>query len=149
MPSPSEIHDSEVVLRRVPPSGSVDSVCPRPEGGMRATSAHLSIRHRRDEIGVSCSRLLMTSPSELLELLRKQGIDPVGWFVCRMFVSDIREAGLEVVCVDDDHDPGHCEIRGQGGVEFPSKANKRLSKINRILTDDEVAILQAGDSIDD
>lgn len=100
-----------------------------------------------------CTRLRQTSPKALLADLQNDRIDdPTGWFVCRMFVRDVRSLGLEVIHKPTDRDPGHCEIVGKGESQtlaFPNKQSQRLAKTTRILTADEVATLKAGDVLTD
>src|SRR2546430_275631 len=104
------IADDEVILRRVPPSTSnvvSTKLCPQ-TGGLRATSIRMSTLP--GEEGLSCTRLRQTSPQGLLADLLNDSVDPTGWHVCRVFVSEVRALGLEVIHKPTDRDPGHCEI---------------------------------------
>ena len=147
MSYPEEIGNKEIILRRIPPSGKIESTQVRPEGGLRAVSFHLQIK--KGETGLSCSRLLLTSPRELLEQLKCYGIPKEGWMVCRMFASDIRDLSLEIVYCKTDQDPGHCEIRSTPNHPYPKTIRSKLAKKTRILTEDEVDGLQAGDELRD
>lgn len=144
MASEEPIGDDEVILRRIPPSRlGMDSTKPLPNG-RRATSLHLATKP--GEVGLSCSRLRQTSPRELLAELVGADIDPTGWMVCRIWVRDVRQLKLEVIHKPTARDNGHCEILGASGMlAFPNNQNSRLAKETRILTDDEVATLNAGD----
>lgn len=146
------IGDDEVILRRVPPS-TPDVVstkaCP-PTGRLRATSIRMSTFP--GEEGLSCTRLRQTSPQELLADLRNDLVDPTGWYVCRMFVSEVRSLGLEVIHKPTDRDPGHCEILGKSQsttLAFPNNKSQSLAKRTRILTASEVVTLKAGDMLVD
>lgn len=140
-----EISDDETILRRIPPTDEVPSTQPRPEGGLRATSAR--IKKKKGETGLSCSRLLQTSPRELLEQLRLDDMSPKGWMVCRIHVADVRALGLDVVYVPADRDPGHCEIRATASRSFSKSIPSILARKTRILTAEEVETLQAGDQL--
>lgn len=143
------IDDDEVILRRIPPSKlgpgvAMESTALRAEGGLRATSVRLSTR--QGEHGLSCTRLRQTSPRALLDELIQEAIDPAGWMVCRIRVRDVRLLGLEVAHKPTNRDPGHCEVVGPGGgLSFPNNRSSKLAKLTRILTEDEVASLKAGD----
>ena len=145
------IADAETILRRIPPSTpTMSSATARPEGGLRAASIRLSTKD--GEVGLSCTRLLQTSPQSLLADLLNDSIDPAGWLVCRIFVRDVRSLGLEVIHKPTDRDPGHSEILGRDKgqtLAFPNTKNQRLAKKTRILTPEEVATLKAGDSLSD
>lgn len=147
MKYPEEIGDKEIILRRIPPSGNIESTQVRPEGGLRAVSIHLQIK--KDETGLSCSRLLITSPKELLDQLEFSGIPKQAWMVCRIFASDIYDLGLDVVYCKTELDLGHCEIRPTPNQSYSKTIRSKLAKKTRILTEDEVDSLQAGDELRD
>ena len=138
------IGDEEIILRRIPPPRiGMDSTKPRPNGGLRATSLRLSVKD--GETGLSCTRLQQTSPQALLNDLASDKIDPADWLVCRIFLRDVRKLDLEVIHKPTDRDPGHCEILGTKGVlSFPNNKSQQLAKATRILTNEEVATMQAG-----
>ena len=132
-----QINDAEVLLRRVPPtSDSFQTVCDRGDGPSRAVSAAMSTRS--DEEHLSCSRRRLTSPRQLLDDLRHDGIDPVGWHVCAFLVSDVRALGLEVVFTPTDRDRGHCSITDKNGLAFPNKKSQKLARRTRILAEGEI-----------
>ncbi len=142
------VEDDEVILRRIPPSTrDLASTTARPDGRLRATSVRLS--RRDDEAGLSCSRLVLTSPTDLLNQLHEQEIDPAGWLVCRIFVKDVRDLGLDVMPKPMENDPGHCEIYAADFKPFPNKKAAKLAKKTRILMDEEVNRLKAGDKIEE
>ena len=140
-----EIDHKEIILRRIPPEGHVSSTQPRPEGGLRASSVRLL--NKKGESRVSWSRLLITSPKQLLAQLTLDGISPQGWMVCRIAVSEIRKLGWEVVCCRTEQDPGHCHVVETDRHPFTRKLWKKVSVKTRILTPDEVASVQAGDEL--
>ena len=141
------IASDEIILRRIPPDSISASTQARPEGGLRATSFRL--KPAPDEEGISCSRLKQTAPTQLLELLKNQNISPSGWLVCRIRVSDVRKLGLDVVHVPTDEDPGHCEIRSTSNQPLNDRVCSKLAKTTRILTEEEVTRLQAGDILNE
>ena len=69
--------------------------------------------------------------------------------VCRMFASDIHDFGLDIVYCKTKQDPGHCEIRPSINQPFSKTIRSKLAKKTRILTEDEVDGLQAGDELRD
>jgi len=138
MIEPTEIPDDEIILRRIPPGCAKRSE----DGGRRPESDRLL--PRGDEQGVSCNRLRLVSPQDLLNDLERQDMDPAGWMVAAISVGDVRDLGLEVVATPGPVD-GHCEIRPAEGQKFKQKPFRRLAKRCRILTDNEVAVLNAGD----
>ncbi|REK28139.1 MAG: hypothetical protein DWQ45_25265 [Planctomycetota bacterium] len=134
------IDNSEVLLRRVPPSADhFRTICERGDDGFRATSAVMSTR--QDEQHLSCSRLKFVSPQFLLDDLWNDGIDPEGWYVCRFLVSDVRMLGLEIAFTQTDRDPGHCSITASGGLAYPNNKAQKLARRTRILTEEEIADL--------
>ena len=143
----AEIEHKEIILRRIPPEGQVSSTQPRSEGGLRAASVRL--QNRKGENCVSWSRLLITSPGQLLEQLALDDISPEGWMVCRIAVSEIRKIGWEVVYSRTEQDPGHCHVIETERHPFTRKLWKKVSLKTRILTPDEVTSVQAGDDLAD
>lgn len=138
------VSGEEYIIRRVPPStgkmtyskGKSDS----PNARKRATSA--SLNRRPLELGLSCSRLIITSPSQLLAQIDLSIKD--GWEVCVWKVNDLPE-GLSVVItpsVPQELDPGHCEIRSPG---FSERLKSKLAQASTILTDNQVEKMKAGD----
>lgn len=143
----SAIEDAEVLLRRVRPSTpQQEFVAQCGDGSLRASS--WAMRTQAGEHGLSCTRLLMTSPRALLEQLSD---DSTGWQVARFYARDVREAGLEVIHLPTDTDPGHCELRGPSRSPYPNKKSQCqwLAKRTRILTDIEVQDLRSGDLVAD
>jgi hypothetical protein len=129
--------DDDVLLRRVPPSSeSFQTLDQRADGGFRAVSAVMSVS--KDEEDLSCSLRRITSPRELLDNLRNDGIDPVGWHVCWFLVSDVKELGLSIAHTPTDRDPGHCSITSQDGLAYPKNKAKKLARRTRILADHEL-----------
>jgi hypothetical protein len=151
------VASDEILLRRVPPS-TQDFVTVRADGGIeRPTSVTLRTRRNTSEQSLSCTRLKMTSPSELLGQLALGGspMDASGWRVCCFLASDLLQ-------LDDDgdgkltvvHEPriippvdlGHCGIYGSAGRPYPQAkgVSARLARIARMLTEEEVANTKAG-----
>lgn len=132
------ISDADILLRRVPPfSEKFQTIVERADGGFRAVSSVMSTR--RDEDYLSCSLSRITSPSQLLDDLREDGLDPKGWLVCCFLVSDLKDLGLEIIHTPTDRDPGHCSITSRGGLAYPNNASKRLARRTRILEDHEIS----------
>lgn len=131
----------EYIIRRIPPSRpNMDFIAKKSETRSRATSA--ALYRREGELGLSCSRLLITSPAELLAQVNASHRD--GWGVCIWKVSEIPD-GLSVVivpCNPPDLDPGHCEIRS---TDFTDRLKSKLAKASTVLTPKEIESLQAGD----
>lgn len=143
MDSPEQIAGHEVILKRIPPwPEHIMSVGDR---GQRATS--LALEPKRGEASSSWTRLCRTSPRRLLDLLHSQDIASAGWRVWWLRVGDAQGLGLHVVEAPTPDDPGHCEIRRPASVA--SKVWSRLARLTlgRILTDDQVQVLHAGDSL--
>ena len=67
--------------------------------------------------------------------------------VCRMCASDIRDLGLDIFFCKTDQDPGHCEIRPSINQPFSKTIRSKLAKKTRILREDEIDNLQAGDNL--
>ena len=126
------IDSKEFIIHRIPPPLD-QSTKDAGNGEFRPTSQRMQLL-KPDDSGLSCSRVCVTSPHELLEQLRTQNKDPSGWGVCVLPVAKVIEMGLEVVHVPEPNDAGHCEIRGK----FARKTPKKLAKISRMLTDEEI-----------
>ena len=134
----------EYIIRRVPPSTekmtySKDKLN-SPNSRKRVTSAGLF--RRPLELGLSCSRLSITSPSQLLAQVNVSVKD--GWEVCVWKASELPE-GLFVFItpsIPQEFDAGHCEIRSP---EFSKKLISKLVDASTILTADQVVNMKAGD----
>jgi hypothetical protein len=113
------IADDEVILRHIP--GGTAWLAPGP----RITSRNFELRHDRDETGVSVTRLNMTPPDRLLELVG--GSSEKGSRIARARVGGIRALGLEVVPVPLPEDPGHAEIRSDSTSLTDPATRKRLA----------------------
>jgi hypothetical protein len=157
---------NEILLRRVPPDRpGFQTTSTTSDGSKRPSSGTMKPR-RNDvtqevEVALSCSRLKLTSPAQLLQQLLQlpDPIDPAGWSVCWFRVADVLRIAdgangfLEVHAeprTEPPADAGHCGIYGHGQQPCPStdSAARKLAKIARILSAEQVASLQAGDSID-
>ena len=137
-PQDAPILGDEILLRRIPPSSAGNvTISERPDGGCRATS--WAMKTKPSEDALSCSRLKLTSPNQLLDMLLSQGKDSSEWHVCEFKVSDVLELGLEIAFTPTEIDPGHCSITAQNGSPYPNgtKAQK-LAKRTRILTQEEI-----------
>ena len=124
------VHGDEFIIRRIPP-GKPGQDTVLPPNGERATSATLMLRE--GEIGLSCSRLSITSPEELLAQIDKSADE--GWSVCEWKVSELPE-DLHVVVTPSDPpelDLGHCEIRAKPGNVYSRKLASKLAKVRKIL----------------
>lgn len=133
----TQLDGSEVLLRRIPPETSARTTADLPDGGRRAASYQMSTQGNEEHL--SCSRLCITTPRQLLDILRNYGKDPAdGWLVCRFTVADVVELGLDIQFTPTNEDPGHCSITAAGGLAYPRNAGKRLAKRTRILTPDEI-----------
>src|SRR2546423_13052156 len=98
-----DISADELLVRHIP--GGTLWQAPGP----RITSANFQLRHDRNETGVSVTRLKITTPQRLLELVG--GSRQQGSRVAAVRVGDVRALGFQVVPVPLDEDPGHAEIR--------------------------------------
>lgn len=83
------ITDDEILLRHVP-AGTLWQA-----PGARITSANFQIRHDRNETGVSVTRLQITTPERLLELVK--GSVEAGSRVAAARTGDVRAMGLRAV----------------------------------------------------
>lgn len=138
--SEEPIDDNEKLLRRIPPSSEgFHTIVERKDEGSRATTP--SMKTRKDEDHLSCSRLRFTSPHHLLEDLRNDNKYPEGWNICQFLVSDLKEIGLEIMFSPTDRDSGHCSITGEGGLSYPNNKAQKLARRTRILTSKEIVDL--------
>jgi len=120
-----DIADDEIVLRHIP--GGTLWQAPGP----RITSANFQLRHDRNETGVSVTRLNITSPQRLLELV---GGDPqMGSRVAEVRVGDIRALGLVVVPKPLCEDPGHAEIQTGSASLDEHACRKRLALLFQFI----------------
>lgn len=120
-----EIADDEYLLRHIP-SGTMWQA-----PGPRITSANFQLRHDRNETGVSVTRLNITPPQRLLELVG--GSFQRGSRIASARVGDIRALGLHVVPKPLEEDPGHAEIQsGQASLDDHA-CRKRLALVFRFL----------------
>src|SRR5439155_62625 len=77
--------------------------------GPRISSANFQLRHDRGETGVSVTRLGITGPARLLELVG--GSAEQGSRVASAGVGAVRALGLRVEPKPLPDDPGHAEIQ--------------------------------------
>ncbi len=138
------VSKEEYIIRRVPPSSDKmiysKVKANSPNARKRATSA--ALYRRQGELGLSCSRLSITSPIQLLSQVNLPSLD--GWEVCVWRVGDLPE-GLSVMItpsVPPELDRGHCEIRSR---DFSKRLISKLADASTILTTDQVANMKAGD----
>src|SRR5438477_7155361 len=99
MSGQEEIPDDELLLRHIP--GGTRWQAPGP----RITSANFQLRHDRNEMGVSVTRLALTTPERLLELVG--GSVRSGSRVASVQAGDVRKLGLRVVPKPLPEDLGH------------------------------------------
>lgn len=134
---PEAIQDDEIILHRIPPN-SERGTYRQERGSGRVTATSFAFKLREGEEGISCTRIGQTSPQQLLDLLPDE-LDPTGWGVCQIKVSEIRKLGLEVVHCPTDDDPGHCEIRPTPEKPLNSGAASKLAKRTRMLSEKEIS----------
>src|SRR5438132_440302 len=119
MSGTDDIADDEILLRHIP--GGTLWQAPGP----RITSSNFQLRHDRNETGVSVTRLRITSPERLLELV---GGDPVaGSRVASVGSAAVRAIGLQVVPKPLEEDPGHAEIQSATASLDDPACRKRLA----------------------
>ena len=114
-----EIPDDEILLRHIP--GGTLWQAPGP----RITSANFQLRHDRHETGISVTRIGITSPARLIELMG------AAWGpesrLAAVRTADVRRLGLRVVSLPLPENPGHAEIQ-PGKESLDDRAcRKRLS----------------------
>lgn len=145
------IADDEIIRRRIlptTPGHQTIQELPGEPGRFRATS--MSLKESDPGAGLSCSRLLITSPRSLLEQLRSHGFDPAGWSVAVWRAAEIRRLRLSIESCPTESDSGHREIRDQDSGGFPSSKSvqSKLAKASRILSRDEIDRLPAGGNLE-
>ena len=147
------LDEGEVLLHRIPPRGKSGKK-KRAAFGSPVKARELRPRLNRDH-GLSCSRLRLTSPADLLRAVSDHE-DADLWTVCALRVADVLSVvdpedpdggRLRVVVKPEPHDPGHVEIVGPGDRPCPYELVPReaLAGLARILSDEEVQNLRAGD----
>jgi hypothetical protein len=120
-----EIVDDEYLLRHIP--GGTLWQAPGP----RITSANFQLRHDRNETGVSVTRLKITTPQRLLELVG--GDLQQGSRVASARVGDVRALGLCVVPKPLREDSGHAEIQSNQASLDDHACRKRLALLFHLL----------------
>jgi hypothetical protein len=123
-----EITDDEYLLRHIP--GGTLWQAPGP----RITSANFQLRHDRNETGVSVTRLKLTAPQRLLELVG--GSPARGSRVASALVGDVRQLGLRVVPRPLPEDPGHAEIQSDRVSLDDHASRKRLALLFHLLPEE-------------
>lgn len=121
-----EISDDEVLLRHIP-SGSLWQA-----PGPRITSANFELRHHRNETGVSVTRLRITTPERLIELVG--GSIKTDSRVAAVRAADVRALGLKVVPMPLADDAGHGEIQSDSASLDDHACRKKLAKLFELLT---------------
>ncbi|HZU34324.1 MAG TPA: hypothetical protein VFA18_00360 [Gemmataceae bacterium] len=119
------IADDEHVLRHIP-AGTLWQAA-----GPRITSANFQLRHDRAETGVSVTRLKITTPDRLLQLVG--GSLEQGSRVAAARVSDVRALGLQVIPKPLDNDPGHAEIQSAHASLDDHACRRRLAQVFHFL----------------
>ena len=120
-----EIADDENLLRHIP-AGTLWQA-----PGPRITSANFQVRHDRNETGVSVTRLKITAPERLLELVG--GSLSQGSRVAAARVGDVRLLGLQVVPKPLPEDAGHAEIQSDQTNLDDHACRKRLALLFQFL----------------
>ncbi len=119
------IADDEILLRHIP--GGTLWQAP----GSRITSANFQLRHDRNETGVSVTRLQITTPERLLELVH--GSVDAGSRVAAARSGDVRAMGLKAVPMPLPDDPGHAEIQSNTASLDDHGCRKRLAMLFQFL----------------
>jgi hypothetical protein len=122
-----DIADDEVLLRHIP--GGTTWQAPGP----RITSGNFRLRHDQHETGVSVTRLKITAPQRLLELVG--GSPEHGSRVAMVRAGDVRALGLRVVSSPLDDDPGHAEIQSDQASLDDHACRKRLALLFAFLAE--------------
>ncbi len=120
-----EIADDEVLLRHIP--GGTLWQAPGP----RITSANFQLRHDRNETGVSVTRLKITNPQRLLELVGASLEE--GSRAASVQTRDVRAIGLRVVSKPQKEDPGHAEIQSDKVSLDDHSCRKKLAMLFQFL----------------
>lgn len=116
-----DITDDEYLLRHIP--GGTLWQAPGP----RITSANFQLRHDRNETGVSVTRLKITTPERLLELVG--GSAEKGSRVASVRAGEIRALRLKIVPKPLPKDAGHAEIQSDTASLEDHACRKRLAMI--------------------
>src|SRR5260221_10707215 len=114
-----EIADDEYLLRHIP--GGTLWQAPGP----RITSANFQLRHDQNETGVSVTRLKITTPEQLLNLVG--GSVEKGSHVASVRAGDVRALGLRDIPKPVAEDPGHAEIQSDTATLDDHACRKRLA----------------------
>jgi hypothetical protein len=123
-----DIADDECLLRHI--RGGTLWQAPGP----RITSANFQLRYDRGETGVSITRLKITPPQRLLELV---GANPQqGSRIASVRAGDVRALGLRVVPKPLAEDPGHSEIQSGQATLDDHACRKRLALLFRFLSEE-------------
>jgi len=126
-----EIPDDEILLRHIPSGTKWQAP------GPRITSGNFQLRHDRNETGVSVTRLKITAPRRLLELLGASYEN--GSRVAAVRVGDVRKLGFKVVPKPLNEDPGHSEIQSHEASLDEPASRKLLAKLFHFLADEPLA----------
>ncbi len=131
----TEVERSELLLRRVPPNQVHFDI---ENGVARATGS--AFRPKSGDLRLSVSRLRMTSPRRLLDLLVAHDIDPSDWRVAILPASVPIDTGFHVVHDPEEDDPGHCHIQSPPMPAKPMSrsAFTRLGRGSRLLSPVEI-----------
>ena len=124
----ADITGDEMLLRHIP--GGTRWQAPGP----RITSANFQLRHDCNETGVSVTRLRMTTPQRLLELVG--GSREEGSRLAAVSTADVRALGLRVVSKPLQEDPGHAEIQSDEASLDDHACRKRLSLLFRFMPEE-------------
>ena len=125
MTTVDSIGNDEYVLRHIP-----DGTRWRAPGP-RITSANFDLRHDQNETGVSVTRLAVTTPERLLELV---GGSPLrGSRVAQARKREIEALGFRVVPRPLAEDLGHSEIQSHTASLDDPAARKRLAAVFQFL----------------
>lgn len=125
MSAMDDIVDDEYLLRHIP-GGSLWQA-----PGPRITSANFRIRHDRNETGISVTRLIITTPERLLELVA--GSLQTGSRVASARAGEVRALGLRVVPKPLEEDPGHSEIQSDRASVDDHACRKKLALVFHFL----------------
>lgn len=124
-----DIGDDESLLRHIP--GGTLWQAPGP----RITSANFQLRHDRGETGVSVTRLGITTPRLLLELVGAKA----GSRLAAAMTGEVRAIGLRVVPKPLREDPGHAEIQSGEASLDDHACRKRLSLLFCFLPEESTS----------
>lgn len=123
------IADDEVLYRRIPPGS------PWFEPPDRISSANFKLR--RGELGISVYRAAAVDVAGVLNKPEAVAESRVAKVTAGQ-IRDVRNGkgnplGLDVVAVNDEDNPGHCEIRGPSLKNHPKTAAKALKKLFKLV----------------